>query len=85
MIEKDKLMKKIQMYDFCIQDIVLYLDSHPLCKSGLAYYKKYKEMLKAAKEEYVCLYGPISVYDVECDSKWTWVEGKWPWEMEENY
>ena len=83
MQSKDNLMKKIQMYDFCLTDIGLYLDSHPFCKDGLAYFKKYNELRKAAVEEYTRMYGPITPSDVNPTSHWTWAEGPWPWEKGE--
>jgi len=83
MEDRDKLLKKIQMYDFNITDINLYLDSHPFCKDGLEYFKKYNDLRKAACEEYTTKYGPLTVNSVVANSHWTWAEGPWPWEKGE--
>jgi len=83
MLEKDKLLKKIQMYGFCIKDVSLYLDTHPTDKSGLEYFKKYNDLMKAASAEYAEKYGPLSISDVNSTTRWTWVSDPWPWERGE--
>ncbi len=83
MKERDSLLKKVQMYEFCLVDINLYLDSHPFCKDGLAYYKKYSALSKEARDEYTAKYGPICPSDVDVSHHWTWVDAPWPWEVEE--
>ena len=70
------------MYSFCLMEITLYLDTHPFCKDGLAFYKKYRDLMNSAIEMYTEKYGPLSPHNVPADSHWTWAEGPWPWEME---
>lgn len=76
-------MRKIQMYDFCVADISLYLNSHPFCKDGLEYFNKYNALSKAAREEYAKNFGPLTISDVNSTNHWTWVEDPWPWEKGE--
>lgn len=83
MQDKTKLLKKIQMFDFCLTDINLYLDSHPFCKDGLEYFNKYNQLRKIALEEYTKNYGPLTISDVDPSQYWTWAEGPWPWEKGE--
>lgn len=83
MKERDSLLKKVQMYQFCLFDIHLYLDSHPFCKEALEYYKKYSELSKEANREYTEKFGPLNHSDVDVSHHWTWVDGPWPWEMED--
>lgn len=83
MLEKNKLLKQIQMYDFCIDDISIYLDSHPNCKEGLEFFKKYNELRKVACAEYAEKYGPLSINAVNSTQKWTWISDPWPWEKED--
>ncbi len=80
MSEKDKLFRAIQMYDFALYEIKLYLDTHPNCRKGLDYFHKYNDLKKAAEEEYVNLYGPIVSSQVKSRDRWTWVNEPWPWE-----
>ncbi len=38
MNSKEKLFRVIQMYGFALDEICIYLDTHPDCQDGLAYY-----------------------------------------------
>lgn len=81
---KDKLLKTIQMYSFTIDELVLYLDTHPNCTEALEYYHKYNKLRKEAIEEYNRLCGPITSRQVKSNEKWTWVHEPWPWERSAN-
>lgn len=84
MSERQQMIKKIQMCDFAVTDVTLYLDGHPNCPHGLAFYKEHKKMLDEAVAMYEKRYGPLtnrSDRNLELD-KWTWTQGPWPWELE---
>ncbi|MFA5658796.1 MAG: spore coat protein CotJB [Oscillospiraceae bacterium] len=83
MQERDRLMKNIQMYDFFLVELNLFLDTHPRCREALDYFRKYNEMKKAACEEYARLYGPLTISQAAATDSWAWVEGPWPWEKGE--
>lgn len=40
---RDAMMCKIMEIDFALNEVVLYLDTHPDCKRALALYHKYAE------------------------------------------
>lgn len=81
MLEKDKLLRKIQMYDLFLVDLNLYLDSHPQCKEGFKCFKKYQDLSNKAREEYQTKYGPLSISSLANNADcWTWVNEPWPWE-----
>lgn len=82
MCERQRLMRQIQICDFALTDVGLYLNSHPTCPSALAYYHKYKKMRYEAICAYEAQFGPLSIYSNENADRWTWVENPWPWEME---
>ena len=77
---KDKLFNIIQQYSFALDEIRIYLDTHPGCKHGLEYFHKYKKLHQDAVAEYNRLYGPITSEQVESKETWTWVDEPWPWE-----
>lgn len=79
----NELMEKIQMYDFCLTELNLYLDTHPNCPYGLELFKKYNKLRNDAYDEYVMNYGPITINDVCSNSKWTWATENWPWQKGE--
>jgi spore coat protein JB len=72
------------MYSFAIDEIKLYLDTHPNCRNGLEYYHKYKKLYREAVDEYVRIYGPLTADSVESKDCWTWVNEPWPWERSGN-
>lgn len=80
MTPKDKLFKKIQMYGFALDEITIYLDTHPNCKDGLDYYHKYKKLRAEAVNEYTRLYGALTADCVTSKDRWTWTDEPWPWE-----
>lgn len=81
---RERLLLRIQMCHFVVLDTHLFLDSHPDCQMALDYYNKYLQMLKEAQMEYLSKFGPLTPMDYAGGSRWTWVDGPWPWEMEAN-
>ena len=82
MTERQRLLKRIQVCDFTLDDVRLYLDSHPCDPAALQYYKKHLEMRDKLYQEYVEKYGPLTASTCMNAEKWMWVEEPWPWEKE---
>ncbi|MDR0943452.1 MAG: spore coat protein CotJB [Ruminococcus sp.] len=78
------LMLQIQMYDFYLNDIKLFLDTHPEDATALAYYKNYKHLRDNAVHEYVEKWGPITANNSVNASKFSWINDPWPWERSAN-
>lgn len=74
------LLNAIQMYDFYLYELQLYLDTHPVCQNGLAAFRKYKELRDKAVSAYNQQYGPITAVQSDCDNQFSWAAGPWPWE-----
>ena len=81
-MNKKELFDVINQASFMLDDITLYLNTHPDCRDGMKAYEHYKEIRKEAIEDYTRMYGPISRYDVNEDNYWDWVNKPWPWEGE---
>lgn len=79
---RTKLMKQIQVYAFAVNEAVLYLDTHTEDKAALAYFNKYRALLREAIQAYEKNYGPITVDGVQNDCSWSWVLDPWPWEYD---
>ncbi len=82
MNDKEKLANRLQILDFAIQEVALFLDSHPKDKVALDYYHKHKDMRQMALAEYQSKYGPIHITANENKDEWVWISDPWPWEME---
>ena len=70
----------INQVSFMLDDITLYLNTHPDCKEGLETYNHYKRIRHEAIQDYTRLYGPICKYNVNTNNYWDWVNMPWPWE-----
>ena len=79
---KEELMKKINEHSFAVDDLLLYLDTHPDCEKGLQCYRENVKKRKEALKLYAKNYGPLTIDTAdECASEsWEWVLQPWPWE-----
>lgn len=84
MSENNSLLKKIHMYDFIVDEMILYLDTHPNCQNGLDYFRKYKDLRDKAYLEYSQKYGALTADQTATTDRWTWINSPWPWEREAN-
>ena len=80
---KCEALQAVNETAFVLQELVLYLDTHPRCTAGLARYQQAKEAYHQAVEAYVMQYGPLMFDHAQADGCWQWVENPWPWEMED--
>ena len=78
---KRELLRKVQALSFAKVEAELYLDTHPDSQQALSYYKNILDELDEAMTEYQNKYGPIFAEGVVGD-RWSWVDGKWPWQAE---
>jgi len=79
---KKDLLDKISKYDFALNELNLYLDTHPHCQKGLAHFNYYKKLRAAAEREYTEQYGPLGNVVTKADSteSFSWATTPWPWE-----
>lgn len=75
-----QLLQLIYQSGFAMDDVVLYLDTHPCDKDALAYYQYVKELRKNAMDAYSEQCGPLMKDQVNPSNYWNWVNDKWPWE-----
>lgn len=75
-----EMMRKIMMYGFAIDDVILFLDTHPDDCEARAYFERMRDAYKDLKKEYAEQFGPLHLTDVDAEKYWTWVEDPWPWE-----
>lgn len=85
----DDVLLQVQQICFVIDDIRLYLDTHPEDKEGLKLLKeklkRKKELVKKFTEQFypVDIVSMAEIYEDNPDSEcYCWVKGKIPWENE---
>lgn len=79
-MDRENLMKIITRASFAMDDVKLFLDTHPNCQEALEYYQKAREMREEAWQTYTKKYGPLSSYEVDNTDCWDWNKGPMPWE-----
>ncbi len=77
-MNKAELMNQLQSYAFAINDLILYLDTHPNDETALELHNNYANEYRKMYEEYERRFGPLSIY-CPCNS-FRWIASPWPWE-----
>ena len=84
--DQKQLRNKINEVSFALDDVVLFLDTHPHNAEALEYYTKVRNMRQELVAEYAKKFGPLTKEQViTCSSGseqpyFTWVNEPWPWE-----
>lgn len=85
---KDNIMelrKEIASTHIMLEDLQLYLDTHPSDKNALLKRNAFVKQLRMLKDEYDRNFGMLSQDDSLSDFPWEWIEEPWPWEYDANY
>lgn len=83
MNEREKLLYRVQQFGFMTDDIRLFLNTHPACEEALCALKYFMDAEKEAKEDYEKRYGALTLEGIDGCRGYEWIEGVWPWEVEE--
>ncbi len=81
---RETLMSRIMTVSFAINDLTLYLDTHPDCPNGLElFFNLTKERLQLLAE-YAGNFNPLTQSSMVtgncCENEYGWGEGPMPWE-----
>ena len=79
-----QLLNRIEQVSFAVNDMILYLDTHPCDEKALTYCRELVQERKKLLKEYADAYGPliIDITDQTEESIWKWMEQPFPWEKE---
>lgn len=94
MADRIKLLKEIQETGFQVDDLTLYLDTHPLDEAALDAFTQAKEKRYQLMKEYAREFEPLNPYLVCPDTNnetevfckypgkrhFTWTDGPLPWD-----
>ena len=83
MTERDIMMKKLSSYSFMVDDLRLYLDTHPYDAQSVAKMNEYAKTLEELRGDFEKKYGPLTP-DENSSNRWAWIKAPWPWENEED-
>lgn len=80
---RQQLMDTINQSSFAVNEMVLYLDTHPDDQEAMAYFQKQSCIRREAMKQYAQQYGPLTVDSIDdtCNDTWEWMQQPWPWEI----
>ena len=67
---------------FAMDDVILYLDTHPDDRNALNYYRYVVALRKESVKAYEASFGPLTIEDADDACTWSWLTERWPWEGE---
>lgn len=75
---------QLQALGFAIQELALYLDTHPEDAEALELYRQYQEMHHKCVQQFDRDRGPMTHMAPVDHKTYTWLEEPWPWEYAAN-
>ena len=82
-MSKEELLDRINQVSFAVNELTLFLDTHPDHEEARAYFEEKSALRNEALEEYARSYGPLTIDTANdtCSRSWEWVSQPWPWEL----
>lgn len=75
---QSEMLNNLKALKFSINDLGLYLDTHPNDRNALNIFNNYCNKYKNLSKQYQMMYGPLTMM-FPCNS-WKWIDEPWPWE-----
>ena len=76
-------LSELQALCFVINELGLYLDTHPEDTEAFQLYQRYAELEKEGRKRYEAQFGPLTQKATAADSRYSWVDNPWPWSGKE--
>lgn len=81
MTNRAQLLNEINEISFAVNDVTLFLDTHPEDREALAYFHDTKQKRKALMQEFEKEFEPLTIDCISPDGDhWSWTDGPTPWE-----
>lgn len=76
-----ELLDWINVVSFAVNDVTLFLDTHPCNTEALEYFDEFKKLREEALKEYARYYGPLTLDTASTSAdRWCWINEPWPWQ-----
>lgn len=80
--KRDELRSRIAAVSFAMDELRLFLDTHPGCAEALEAFAERMEERTGLVEEYTDKYGALDAYFVKTAYGWSWNRAPMPWRTE---
>lgn len=77
-------LSELQVLAFAVQELALYLDTHPEDAEALELYKQYQEMYQKCATTYQQQIRPLNHTSPSQHGTYAWLDDPWPWEFAAN-
>ena len=75
---------ELQALGFALNELALYLDTHPEDTEAFSLFRQYASMEKSAKAAYESRFGSLLQNNSANHNSYRWLEEPWPWNYERN-
>lgn len=72
------LLQAVDEADFYMQDLKLYLDTHPNDEAAIEMFGEACKQYKTCKESFEECCFALNPCASKCDCRWDWLDGAWP-------
>ena len=79
-LKVNNALAELMALDFAIDELGLYLTTHPQDQEVLDLYWSYIKLAKEGRAKYQEMYGPLLQTDLTPDQGYAWLKDPWPWE-----
>lgn len=83
MNSREELLEKVNTASFAVNELNLFLDTHPQCAEALEQFRDALCRRQEALEEYAQRYGALNIDGMKDAQCWSWINHPWPWELED--
>lgn len=81
-LDRYEWMEKIQMVDFALVELTLYLDTHPNDGEAIRQFNQLAIESHELKKVYEQHFGPLRQFGASLSgSPWNWGDSPWPWQL----
>ena len=77
-------LSELQVLAFAVQELALYLDTHPEDTEALELYRQYQELYRKCSDTYQQEIRPLNHATPVEDGSYAWLDDPWPWEFAAN-
>lgn len=82
-MRRTEALRMVQIYGFAVFDTALFLDTHPMNREALTFLRAMREKYREAVTAFEREFGPLNIGSSGAENNWDWVDGPWPWEVEQ--